>query len=61
MSYYFNYYTNYFDVENYKKPVVYELPNKSFNYDPYLICTNEINLKQTYVKTSDGIIFDNMI
>ena len=59
MFYYFNYYTNYIDVENYKEPVVYELTNKSFNYDPYLIYTNEINLKQTYVRTSDGIIFDN--
>ena len=58
MSYYFNYYTNYIDVENYKEPIVYELTNKSFNYDPYLIYTNEINLRQTYVRTSDGIIFD---
>ena len=59
MSYYFNYYTNYIDVENYKEPIEYELTNKSFNYDPYLIYTNEINLRHTYVRTSDGIIFDN--
>ena len=59
MKYIFNYFSNFIDVENYKHPIETQLNNKSYNYNSLYINLHEINLHQTIVRTSDGILFDN--
>ena len=59
IKYYLNFYENNIDIDDYKIPVSKQLNNISFNYDPTFIETNKINLLQTYVRTSDGIIFND--
>ena len=59
MKYILNYYANFIDVENYKKPIEPKLTNKSFYYDSLYISNYYINLHQTFVRTSDGILFNN--
>ena len=59
IKYYLNFYENNINIDDYKIPVSKQLNNISFNYDPTFIETNKINLLQTYVRTSDGIIFNN--
>ena len=55
----FNYFSYYFDIDNYKKPIISQINKIIFNYNPYFIIKNEINLIQTILHTSDGIFFDN--
>ena len=59
MKYILNYYANFIDVENYKKPIEPQLTNKSFYYDSLYISNYYIDLHQTFVRTSDGILFNN--
>ena len=59
IKYYLNFYENNINIDDYKIPVTKQLNNISFNYDPTFIETNKINLLQTYVRTSDGIIFND--
>ena len=59
MKYIFNYYSNFIDVNNYSQPIESQLNNITFNYDPYYINKNDINLHRTFIKTSDGVFFDN--
>jgi hypothetical protein len=59
MKYIFNYYSNFIDVNNYSEPIESQLNNITFNYDPFYINKNDINLHRTFIKTSDGFFFDN--
>ena len=59
MKYYLNYYANNIDIENYKNPIYQQLNNISFYYNPYFVITNELNIVQTIIKSSDSIIFNN--
>ncbi len=59
MKYIFNYFSNFIDVENYKHPIETQLNNITYNYNSLYINIHEINLHQTIVRTSDGILFDN--
>jgi len=59
MKYIFNYYSNFIDVNNYSQPIESQLNNITFNFDPYYINKNDINLHRTFIKTSDGFFFGN--
>ena len=57
-KYTFNYYSNFFDIENYNKPIITQLSKITFTYNPYFIKKNEINLFQLFLKTTTGIFMD---
>ena len=59
-KYTFNYYSNFFDIENYKNPIITQLSKIIFSYNPYFIKKNEINLYQLFLKTTTGFFFDKI-
>ena len=58
-KYIFNYFSNFYDFENFENPIIKQLNKINFNYNPYYIKINQINLLQTIVRTTHGIFFDN--
>ena len=58
-KYIFNYFSNFYDFGNYKNPIIKQLNKINFNFDPYLIKINQMNLLQTIVSTTYGIFFDH--
>ena len=58
-NYHFNYYANFIDINNYKKPINKQFNRNDYRYNPFFIKQNDINLLQTFIETSDGIIIDN--
>ena len=57
-KYTLNYYSNYFDIENFNNPIITQLSKITFTYNPYFIKKNEINLFQLFLKTTTGFFFD---
>ena len=58
-KYIFKYFSNFFDIENYKNPLIKQLSKINLYYNPFFVKKNEVNLLQTFIETSDGFFFHN--